>query len=134
MIGRNRIDNRLDIPNENTGIPEIVTGSEIRLGDLKIGLLLELLDLANLAIVELIGGSNIAITGLGTAGTYTNGNNRIALSREVERLRNNTLELNSIENKCIAGGDNNIGIGVTLLNLPCDIGNARSRVATTRLS
>ena len=73
----------------------------------------------------------IAISRLRTSWLHAKGYNTVGLACKLECRNNNTSELITVSNNMIGRRNDNIGIGVLLLDSPTDVGNTWSRVAAT---
>ena len=129
-----RLHDSRNIPDEDTGIPEIIAGSQILLGHLQRRFLAERLHRADLRTLKSIQSSDISIAGLRTRRLDAKGDDTLALCSKVQGLADNPPELLHIQHQSIGRSHNNICRRILLLDLPAGIGNARRCVACTRLS
>ena len=133
LVGLDAVGDGLEVPNEDAGIPEEIARTEVLLGGLVIGLLLERsyrLDLWRCRIkCGMRDGLHIAIARFGTRGLDANGHDGIVTVGEAEGVAYDSAELLGVHHHCIGRGHHHIGRGVFLTDAPAGPSDAGCRVA-----
>ena len=108
---------RADVPNEDTGIPEVVACFEILLCRFEIGFLAERSHLMHIAHHG-IGYLYIPVSGLGSIGHNAQGDDSIGIAGVAESFADDGAEEAYIQDNGIGRGDYNICLGILLQDSP----------------
>ena len=119
-------------PDEDTGVPEIVAGSEILLGRLQVRFFLEFGDFDDFVFGDAFG-TYIAVTCFGTGGMDTDGHYVAVAVDCVQRLGDHLGELLGLEDDSVGRSYHDIGVRMVDGNLAASVCDTRGCVASDGL-
>ena len=131
------IDDGVDIPDEDTGIPKEIVFLNIFLGSHVVWFLAEGVHAEDFFIAEGTGTQiclNITVSRFRTIGLHAECDYGIRLTGEQHTFFHNTLELSLVHDDMVTGRHHNVGLRISRLDAPTDIGNAWSGVSATWLT